>query len=203
MIKGEIIGQVLLRMSGGRPNTDMSVRYNDVAVLIAPCVNYLYTKQYYLEKSQEDGNKDVNPLMLQTYEMKVLYDAKRNRKYSNLPAKPITLPSGRSIDFIGSYQGKGYIPISSQDLDLEEYYACFKKSLTSYYLEGSKIWYYNSPPLVDDAIVKMIVSADNLGDDDEVNVPTGTEPELLQMLFEMMTGQRELPSDPINDGQEK
>lgn len=204
MIKGEIIGAVLLRLSGGRPNTDMSVRYNDVAALIAPVVNYLHTKQYYLEKAQEEGNKDVNPLMLQVYDnVEVKYDEKRNRKYSDLPAKPITLPSGRSVDYVGSLQGKAYLPISTQDIDLEEYYACYKKNITSYNIEGQKAWFYNAPPLVERVMIKMIVSVNDLGDNDEVIVPTGTEPELIQILFELITGQRQLPSDPVNDGQER
>ncbi len=203
MTKAEIIGQVLLMFSGGRPNTDMSVRKNDVAVLIAPAVNYLNTNQYYLEKAQEDGSKDVNPLMLQVFGVKVLFDEKRGRKYSDLPTPPITLPSGRSVDYVGSYQGSSYIPISSQDIELEQYYACYKKNVTSYNIEGKRIWYYNAPPLVDEVLIKMIVSADNILDNDQVPVTPGKEPELLKIIYELLTGQRELKADPINDGQER
>lgn len=200
MTKGELKGLVYLRINGGFPNTDNSVWLDDIDSLLAPAVNYVVTGQYYNDRKNEDGDKSVQQNMLQVFtNVAVAQDTTRQRPYSTLPAKIITLPKSRALVWVGNNIGKGYIPLMQGDEALEEYYTCFKKGVTSYQLEGSRVYYWNLPVMVTGVTMKILVNIGDLADSDDIVLPSGGELQVVQILYEWFSGQREMPKDYINN----
>lgn len=205
MTKGELKGAVYLKLES-EPSSDTSVWFDDIDILIAPAINYVTVKQYFIEK-RDEGERYIQHFMLQTYggnlEIPIEFDEIRQRKYILLPKTPLSLPNGRALQFVGDVRGRGWIPLAQGDEDMQEYYAKFKKDITSYRPEGLKAYLWNVGPLVTHAMVKMLVNATSLSDNDELILPSGSEIEVITLIYEWMSGQRETPKDLIIDHSDK
>lgn len=199
--KAEIVSAAYIKISGGYPTADLSTWYDDVDFLLAPAVNFVLTKQYFIDKNDE-GDRLLQPLFIQAYTVDVEDDQERGMRKITLPKKPITLPGGRGVQFIGSLRGQAYIPLAPNGGSMQQYYSKHKKKQTSYELEGMTAYLYNAQPLVDKARVKMMVDVSDLNDNDELMLPSGAELEVIDILVEFFTGQRALPKDYINSGKE-
>lgn len=203
MTKGEIIGSVYLKISGGEPSSDISVWQSDLEVLLAPAVNFVTTKQYFVDK-QDEGERLIQPFMLQTYdELTILEDPRRKQYYFLLPKTPLSLPNGRALNFVGTPRGKRFIPLAQGAEDLQEEYCKFKKDITSYRPEGLKCYLWNKPLLLNEAMVKMLINVNEMADDETVILPSGGEIEVITIMYEWATGQRGTPKDVVIDQKDK
>lgn len=199
----EIKGQILLKITGGEPSSDSSVWLSDIDTLIAPAVNYVQTKQYFIDRQSEEDRHLIQQFMLQVYTVSITEDTTRKRKKFTLPKTPLSLPNGRALQFVGDVRGRGWIPLAQGAEDMQEYYEKFKKNVTSYRPEGLTVYLWNVGPLVTQALVKMLVSVKDLADTDEVMLPSGGELEVINLIYEWISGQREIPKDSIIDQKDK
>lgn len=198
----ELRGAILLKLTGGSPSPDSSVWLSDIDTLLAPAVNYVQTKQYFIEK-QDEGDRLIQHFMLQVYTLNVLTDSTRKRKYSLLTKTPLSLPNGRALQFVGTVRGRGFVPLQQGGEDMQDYYEGFKKGITSYRPEGLKIYFWNLPALITQVLVKMLINVNNLLDSDELILPSGGEIEVINLIYEWMSGQRAIPKDVIIDQRDK
>jgi hypothetical protein len=203
MTVGEIKGQVLLKITGGEPSSDNSVWLSDIEPLIAPAVNYVQTKQYFIDRQTEDDKHLIQHFMLQVFTVSITEDTVRKRKRFTLPKTPLSLPNGRALQFVGDVRGRGWIPLSQGAEDMQEYYGKYKKNVTSYRPEGLNVYLWNVGPMVTEALVKMLVNVNDLTDADEVLLPSGGELEVITLIYEWISGQREIPKDLIIDQKDK
>lgn len=201
MTKAELVSQAYLRITNGYPNTDLSTWYDDVDLLLAPAVNFVLTKQYFIEKADE-GSRIIQPLLLQTYTADVGYDDELGLYKIVLPKKPIALPNGRGITFIGTFKGQSYIPIGQNGGSMQKYYCKHKKGQGSYELVGMEALLHNHNVLNKKLKVRQLVDASELNDDDEIMLPSGSEFEVMDLMIDFFLGQRELPKDYLNTGKE-
>lgn len=201
----EIRGAVLLKITGGEPSSDSSVWISDIDTLLAPAINYVQTKQYYVDKQDGDTHL-IQHLMLQTYggnrEIPIQDDTVRKQKYFILPKRPLSLPNGRALHFVGDVRGRQWIPLTQGGEGLQDYYSKFKKNVTSYRPEGLKVYLWNTG-ITTHAMVKMIVNISELLDMDEIILPSGGELEVINLIYEWVSGQRAMPKDLIIDQKDK
>lgn len=201
--KGELIGAIYLKISGGEPSSDISVWKSDIEVLLAPAINFVQTKQYFIDK-QDEGQRLIQNFMLQTFDdLPILLDNNRKQHYFLLPKQPLSLPNGRALNFVGNSRGKRFIPLAQGAEDLQEEYCKFKQDVTSFRPEGLKVYLWNKPALLTKAMVKMIVDVSDLQDEDLVMIPSGSELEVITLIYEWLTGQRAMPKDVIVDQKDK
>lgn len=203
MTKGEIKGQVYLKISGGEPSADVSVWLDDLDILVAPAVNYVNLKQYFIDANNEEERHMIQPFMLQTFTVSINNDSVRKRKYIELPATPLSLPNKRALHFVGDVRGKSWIPLQQNGGDMQEYYCKFKKGIVSYEAEGKRCYLYNETPFDTQALVKMLVNVHELSDEDQIMLPSGSELEVATLIYEWITGQREMPKDLKVDSKDK
>lgn len=199
----EIRGAVLLKITGGNPSSDSSVWLSEIDTLLAPAVNYVQTKQYFIDGKAEDDRHLIQHFMLQTYTVDIEEDTIRKRKFATLPKSPLSLPNGRALQFVGDERGRGYIPLQQGGEDMQQYYEKFKKGLTSYRPDGMKVYFWCLPPLTKKAMFKMLVNVKSLTDTEEVLLPSGGELEVINLIYEWISGQRAMPKDVIIDQRDK
>ena len=196
-------GQILLRLSGGEPSSDLSTWLSDIDSLLAPAVNYVQTKQYFIDAKSEEERHLIQQFMLQPYTVSITEDTTRKRKKFTLPKTPLSLPNGRALQFVGDISGRGWIPLAQGAEDMQEHYEKFKKNVTSYRPEGLTVYLWNVGPLVTQALVKMLVNVTSLSDADEVLLPSGGELEVITLIYEWISGQRAMPKDLVIDQKDK
>lgn len=198
MTKSELIGQALLRISGGVPTTDSPVKWGECETYLAMSVNYVMTGQYWAENKAEGGH-NVNPLLYTVFEnISISTDATTSRKYFILPKRLITLPKARALE-VNTMCGKMCFPLTQGDNALEQYYGKLKPSI-SYFPEGqTKVWLYNVPALVSKVRTKQWVHVGDLDDTDEVILPSDGDTKVVDLMVQFLTGERQMPQDYTQD----
>lgn len=204
MTKSELVGAAYLKLTGGYPNTDASTWWEDVDLLIAPAINYVMTSDYFISKRDEGDEKIVQPLFLQSFRLPITQDIVTKKHKSTLPKKPLALPKNRAVPYVGTLFGNQFVPIQQSGGAMQKYYSALKTDQTSYELEGTTITYDNLPPLLasGNVLVKMIVSAADLGDNDEIMLPEGGEFQVMDLMINFFLGQKQLPKDYYNTNKE-
>lgn len=204
MTKSELVGAAYLKLTGGYPNTDSSTWWEDVDLLIAPAINYAMNADYFISKRDEGEEKIIQPLFIQHFTVPVVLDSAINKFKSTLPKRPLALPKNRAVPYVGTLFGDQFVPIEQSGGAMQKYFASLKPLQASYELEGKTLYFYNLPPSVKNGnvLVKMIVSAKDLADDDEVMLPEGTELQVINLMVEFFLGQRSLPKDYFNTNKE-
>jgi len=201
MTKAEIIGEVQIRIAGGVLTPDSPIKWGECETYLAAAVNYVMVGQYWAENKAEGGH-NINPLLYTVFENIVIsQDAPTGRYYFTLPKKLITLPKARALE-VNTMCGKKCYPLTQGDDALEQYYGPLKKSI-SYYPEGPlKVWLYNKPALVSKVRTKQWVHIGDLADTDEVILPSDGDVKVITMMVEFLTGERQMPKDYTQNGQE-
>lgn len=198
LTKAQLIGRVILRVTGGEPTTDSSLKWGELETDLAMAVNYVMVGQYWAENRSEGGH-NINPLLYTVFEnIPILTDATTGRKYFTLPKNLITLPKARALE-VNTMCGKMCFPLTQGDNALEEYYGKLKKSI-SYFPEGQlKVWLYNVPALVKAIRTKQWVHIVDLLDTDLVVLPSDGDSKVVELMVGWATGEVERPKDYTQD----
>lgn len=199
MIKGVLIDLVFNSVNGGRPNADSSVQREDVAALIPAAVNYVMTNDYW-GNLRAEGDKEI-PMGIVT-EIELTTIVKDSRGFDSIEfTTPLINPGGHSgIRYIQDDCGNNYYPRSSSvgksawDSILDGY--------QQYSYIKDKIRLYGKPPLVNKVIAGVVVDCSLLSDEDELPIPTGMEPQVLDLMLGFFNNQRMQPKDYIIDGKD-
>lgn len=196
MKKGIFIEIVFLRISGGRLNTDLSVKRVDIEAYLPACVNYALTKGYFTQQEQEQ-NRDL-PTQFYTYfpNLTILTDTtKRNRKYVELPGTLIGLPSNRALRLVLDNCENTYSPVPEAQVGSLNHWLTVFENESFFRLREKKLLLYNVADLAETVDVEMIVSVSDLDDEAELPIPAGEENNALTMCVEFITGQRQIPTE--------
>jgi hypothetical protein len=197
--KSELISQSLIKLGGGIVTSDMSVRWGEAESYLAYCVNYVMSGTYWAD-SKNEGEKTINPMLLMRYPMQVLTDENRaDQLYSLFPVRAISLSKGRSIE-VRLINGRICIPVTVGNSGLQGYYARFK-SEPSYEVESRiRINWHNIDPLIQQVIAGIVVHVEDLDDDDEVLLPSEADLQVVDMMVQFLSGEKQLPKDKVQDG---
>jgi len=204
MTKSELVGAAYLKLTGGYPNTDSTTWWEDVDLLIAPAINYVMSADYFISKRDEGEEKIIQPLFLQSFKLPVTVDPITKKHKSKLPKRPMAWPKNRAVPFVGTSFDNQFVPVEQSGGAMQKYFSGLKKEQTSYELEGMDITYFNLPPLLrsGNVLVKMVVSASDLNDDDEILLPDGAEIQVINLMVDFFIGQKQLPKDYYNTNKE-
>ena len=202
MKKGEVVA--LAREKAYRYANQENAKAKPYAeAYLTAAVNYVLTKQYYLEYGQGE-DKDMNGLFLAVYEsVPILWNDKRKVHYFDMPAKVLALAKDRGIPYIGP-QGNEEIqyPIIGQSTSsMAGKYMQYSTS-SFVQIEGQKAILKNHNDIVKEVMVKMIQDASMLSEEDELPLPAGSEIEVINLVGDFLLGRRQLPQDNLNNERE-
>lgn len=199
--KGRFVEQVFLKVNGGELPDSSSVQREDIESFLPAAINYamMASRNIIL---QQDGHRDVASLFYGFFDnLPILKDADRHDwMYVAWPKGYVPLPSNEGIRFVEDGDGNFLKPLSDNNFrtinhTLEiftdaRYYRPEKKGL---YLFGLLPMTTTLPGLT------IIVDVDDLDDDDILPIPAGQEKTALDICYQFVIGERELPADKNND----
>jgi len=207
MTKGEMVELVYLYVSGGQLNADINIKREDISAMLAPAVNLIVLRETRIRKQEErsmweGSSTGVDSDFLATFYLDVLYDEERCLRYIEPIVRVVPLPFNRGINTIASMNGEiEFKGLKSQYEDHGLHGVL--RNVTRYWFEriGEKqiIFFKNIPEIVKKVILKAVISANDLGEDDEIPVPSGTEFEVLQLLQGWFSGEKQVPEDLRNN----
>lgn len=183
-----------------RPSTDFVVLRSDIDAYIPAVVNFALTKVFYTQKNSE-GNGDIPTQFYQYYNnLPILTDSDRNNKpYFLMPALIVALPSDRSLRSVLDNCDNPYTSIKDQQMSNLKYWLNIFCNEHFYRKEGKKVYLYNKPALTETMNIIAIVEASELNDEDEIQLPAGTEKDAIDMCVDFVLGIKQLPVDRKTD----
>jgi hypothetical protein len=209
MTKGEMIELVYLYLAGGQINADLNIKREDISAMLAPAVNLVVLQESRMRRQEsmqgatwESTSTGVDADFIGTFYLDVLFDTQRNLYYINPKIRVVPLPFNRGIDTIAAMQGDlPFVKMKGQfeDANLNG----ILRNQVRYWFERidteQRIFFKNIPTSIDKVILKAVVSANDLKDDDEVPLPSGKEYEVLQLLQQWFSGEKQFPEDLRNN----
>lgn len=201
MTTNDIVGQILLRVSGGIPTSDNSVREWDVRSYLPAAVNYAITQDYWANL-QRDGDHEVPGSFLSEYSDLTVSTDNKGREYITLPVKKINIGNNRGIRYVTDNCGNTYKPMPQGQVALGCYWGKVLGNIRYYQERGQNIYITNKPPMVESLNVGAVTDVSSLGEDDELPIPAGYEPQVIDILAAFFTDARFTPKDYIIDGRD-
>lgn len=209
MTKGEIVELVYLYVTGGQLNSDINIKREDISVMLAAAVNFVVLKETRIRRQESMSGRmwdstatGVDADFLATFYLPVLYDVERDLNYIAPAVKVVPLPFNRGLDTIAPMQGeREFKRLKGQyeDVGIEN----ILRNVTRFWFEtvGSeqRVFFKNIPSVINKVVLKAVVSANDLKDEDELPVPSGTEMEVLQLLQQWFANEKNVPEDLRNN----
>lgn len=190
----ELVGIVLLRVSGGVPTSDVSVREWDVRSLIPAVINYVITGDYWANINRDDDREIPNDFVAEFEFDSVLTNG--SREYLPFTKKVVNLPGNGGIRYVQDDCENQYSPRTI---------GTSKKCYWDKVLTGNKeytrkkdgIYLYGRPPLAEKFYVGAVIDASEMDPDEELPIPAERGPEVVDMLAGFFMNQRLQPKDYI------
>lgn len=189
---------VFTAVNGGRPNTDSSVMREDIDALIPAAINYALTGDYWA-RLKSDGDREIPNGFVTELEIFAINVDAYGRDYFDLPQPLINLAGNGGIRYITDLEGNTYAP---RALGVSK--SCFwdtaLQSNLEYQFKNKKVYPINKPEEVNGLLVGVLLDCSLLGDDDELPMPAGSEPEVIDILTNFFLNQRMQPKEYVING---
>lgn len=166
--------------------------------------DYLITRAYW--NARKDSSYTLNDEFISSLSATVKKDEERNLFYLSLPARIVSLPDDRglvqvlpkkneNIQFVRIKAGSNAVYANLEAGQIG--------GKTGYWLEGQKIWFKNLPPQFGsvELLIKLILGADYFDIDDVLPIPSDYQAELLQLVLQFISGEKQIEQDRAVDKQ--
>lgn len=201
MLVEDICGLVILRVSGGKATSDLSVHPYDIKGYIPDAINQVMGVRIN-EEYGVDPSVYPNGLFVNVLEDIPVSVNSRNLAYITLPQRPLSVRGGKSVIAVGEQGGKQFTRIMHDGGTMGAFYWKTRTDVTTFDVEGMTVVFYNLPVSVEQVFAKIIVHIDTLDFGDEIFVPSGMETAIVDAIYERMMQQRANPKDTIIDGED-
>lgn len=198
MLKGVLIETVFVAVNGGRPNTDLSVMREDIEAALPAAINFAITGDYWTNVQREGDRELPNSFVAEQYVSGVCCDA-WGREYLEFDLKFVNVPGNAGIRYVQDAVGNLYSP-RAMGVSAKSYWDQATSYNTEYQYNQKKLMLFNRPELVDGFVIGYVADSSEMEDDDELPIPAGSEPQVIDMLTNLFSNQRMQPKDYIVDG---
>ena len=207
MTKGEMVELVYLYVTGGQLNPDINIKREDISAMLATAVNYVVLKESRIRRQESMSeyagtSTGIDGDFLGTFYLDVNYDVDRELYFIEPQVRVVPLPGNRGIDTIAPMTGyREFKKLKGQfeDVGIEH----VLREITRYWFERigivQRVYFKNIPSSIKKVILKAVVTANDLSNNDEIPVPSGTEFEVMQILQQWFSGEKQIPEDLRNN----
>lgn len=196
MKKGVFRELVNLRVNGGNLTDESSVETVDIDAYLPSAVNYIMTTGRNKHLAQ-DGDRDIPSMFYGSFN-NITINKSTDSHYIEYPKGAIALYGNEGIRYVKDNCGNTYSPLSDSDMHTVNYYKD-KMQLGFYRPKKDYIQVWETNPLVETMDLEMIVRVEDLEDDDELPIEAGMESQALELCVQWFTGERQMPSDKLNN----
>lgn len=193
MILENLIGQVLLRISGGKYTSEISVTFDDVRQYLPAAVNYALNGSYW-NNLAIDGDHEVPGFFLSEYTLSVAGNS------VTLPKRKINIGNNRGVRYMTSTDGARIIPMP-QGMTNNSRWGRMYSGVPMYREVGSEIKLFNASG-ISAVLVGAVTDVDDLDITDSLPIPAGYEAQVIDILVGFFTDSRFTPKDYIIDGKD-
>lgn len=214
--KGELVDQAYYRISGGIDNNEISVNKIDIGKYLIAAINYALVEDYrfklrdnVLAKRSSPLEAQSNPVdhnMLTRFTFSPQFDELRGLHYIELTDKILSLPKNRGLHAAMPLKGNtAYTKIVSQQelLGTERYLSDQVFYWPEHSTSSDVILFKNMQEPIGDVMIFMAVDFDSISDTSNLNLPSGIEVRVLELVVQFFTSQRTIPGDDQNDGNDQ
>lgn len=198
MKKGVIIDLIHSKINGGRPNTDMSITKSQIAALLPAAINYVMTGDYWANMNLE-GDKEIPGAFITELNSKLINVDDRGREFVWLHEAVAHFNGNAAVRTVEDCLGNRYSP-RTQSVTRTVYWDTALPGLQEFSLRGKKLILHNKPELVDQIFIGVMLDPSYLSDNDELPIPAGREPEVIDMLNRFFSEESMVPKDFIING---
>lgn len=198
MTKGQIIEICFTSINGGRPNTDLSVMREDIAALLPAAVNYANTGDYWAN-IQRDNDREIPNSFVSETTVGVVNTDDFGREYLTIEKKFMSMPGNGGVRYVQDQCGNSYSP-RAVGVGRKSYWDSALVDLLEFQMMDGKMYLFNRPDLAEVFLVGGVSRVEDLGDDDEMPIAAGSEPQVIDILMSFFTTQRMQPKDYVING---
>lgn len=198
MKKGVLTEIVFTSVNGGRPGTDASVLREDIKALMPAAINYVMTGDYWA-RLKNDGDREMPNAVITELEFSGYSRDSIGRDFLRLEQPLINIAGNGGIRYVQDTVGNSYAP-RALGTSKAAYWDVAMQFNREYQFKNKKIYLMNRPELSEYFFVGVIMDVSSFGDDDELPIPAGSEPEVVDMLINFYTNQRMQPKDYVING---
>lgn len=192
-----IIDLIHGEVNGGRSSTDSAVTKSQIKALLPAAVNYALTGDYWAN-IQAEGDREIPATFITELPERGINVDDRGRDYIVLAEALSHVGGNGGIRYIQDSAGNHYAPRPQGTSP--SHWDCVLTELREYQLIGKKAIIFNRPPLVKKFYPGVILDVSAMSNDDEAPIPTGREPEVIDILRSFFKNQRMSPKDYIING---
>lgn len=199
--KGQLNEEIRRILSGGDISVDLDVHKVDVDVIMTYVGLDLIKKSLLNEASTREngGVLTVTGSYLVNFNDEPVLTDSDGRKYAVLPAKVVQLPGDRGV-YMVTLKG-GEVAMANVDPLFKTMYhgleALDHSRISRYNVEGDKVYFHDLDKSVCEVDMKLVCIPKN--DDDMMNVPSGYQAELFNLVFSIFATMRAQMEDAEMD----
>lgn len=206
MQKQQIIELIQRAISGGDAPADLKGRFHpkEIELYVALAFEALFNG-YQSDRNEMAAQMGLDAWkydkLTKSYKLDIEFDNDTEKFYSTLPINILSIVDNTGIRLIHPLKEEttAFFPRHQTDaflmngLDVNQF-----SNMVYYYLEGKTIWYTGSLDCNWKQVrAKLVLKFSEFDDTDDISLPDGKFPILMQMVMQMM--QQKNPSDLIDD----
>lgn len=198
MVLEVLVGQVLLRVSGGNYTDETSVTFEDVRQYLPAAVNYALTHNYWGSLSIDQDHEIPGFFLSEYSDLPIVSSG--GRDYIVLPKKKINIGNNRGIRYMVGNTGS--IAPTPQGMIPNATWNKMFSGVTLYFETHDKVYIINRPSGLNTVTVGAVTDVSELGKLDDLPIPAGYESQVIDILVKFFTESRFTPKDYIIDGKD-
>lgn len=201
------IDLVLDNISGGDAPAEIRGKFHPRVIAIY--INMAFNDILIEVLKEANFHRDFSTLdpYVKRYVEKIKIDSITQKKYVDMPVSVVPMFDAEQYRLVcpplNEALAFAYLANNSQAM-WEILEAAEVDSTPGFSIEAKKMWFDDNLPVgQEDILMKLLVSFQDLNDDDEVVIPGGKNEILFERVYNFMSGKRTVARDDYNDGNSK
>lgn len=185
------------QINGGRPSTDSSVTKNQIKALLPAAVNYALTGDYWANIRME-GDREVPGAFITELEARTFKTDDLGKEYIELPESLANIGGNGGVRYVRDGGENHYSPRPQGTSP--SHWDGILLGLREFQHTKRRLYLYNRNCLVDMFFIGVILDVSEMKDTDDLPIPAGREPEVIDIVRAFFRDQRLSPKDYIVNG---
>ena len=196
MKKSEFVSLIKVSLNGGSAPAKSEGKFHDI--VLERHIQFAYNEII----SQLKDPEVIDQFVIRYPKVEVEYDSVLGLKYSEIPVALLNTVYCSGLRSISANKDQSYIFFlrgnnsqwTYKNLDVNEYFTEWAGRV-----EGQRVYYDVIPEDISTVLMKVLANFENIGEDDEFDMPAGKDSAMFQMVIQQLQQQYQTPEAYRND----